>query len=264
MEPTIRGRELGAALGEVMQRAHKSVPELAHVLDWSRPRLYRLLHGKRGVSNEDLSALLAQCRVTGEQRRRLLELNEGFGAPGWILPTTDQCLLARQERQAFRVRQYATQLIPALLRTPDYARTAGVPGREDIFDLIGHPECVFFLHEQALHTPIGDLELMSEQLHHLIRLAVLPRVSIRVVPPAGPVRTPFRVLEFDGFRPLAYAETPVTAIFYEEHSELAVFYELMGTLDRVALDEEESLACLRRLAAVLDEGAGLPASGNRL
>ena len=74
-EPTIRSRELGEGLRRAMEQAGLNGKQAAHLLDWSTSRLSRLLSGKRGGNEVDVSALLAVCRVTGRDRDRLLALS---------------------------------------------------------------------------------------------------------------------------------------------------------------------------------------------
>ncbi|MGH3687917.1 MAG: helix-turn-helix domain-containing protein, partial [Pseudonocardiaceae bacterium] len=73
-EPTIRSRELGEGLRQVMERAGLTGHEAAHLLDCSPSRVSRLLSGKRGGSEVDVAAFLGVCRVKVPERDRLLGL----------------------------------------------------------------------------------------------------------------------------------------------------------------------------------------------
>ncbi|MGH4022264.1 MAG: helix-turn-helix domain-containing protein, partial [Pseudonocardiaceae bacterium] len=64
-EPTIRSRELGEGLRRAMEHAGLNGRRAAQLLGWSPSWVSRLLSGKRGGNEVDVSAFLAVCRVTG-------------------------------------------------------------------------------------------------------------------------------------------------------------------------------------------------------
>ncbi|MGH3720952.1 MAG: helix-turn-helix domain-containing protein [Pseudonocardiaceae bacterium] len=70
-EPTIRSRELGEELHRAMKDAKLNQKSAAGKLGWSQSRVSRLLSGKRGGSEVDVSAFLAIVQVTGAERDRL-------------------------------------------------------------------------------------------------------------------------------------------------------------------------------------------------
>ncbi|MGH3916606.1 MAG: helix-turn-helix domain-containing protein [Pseudonocardiaceae bacterium] len=83
-EPTIRSRELGEELDRAMRQAGLDQKSIAQLLGWSQSRVSRLLSGKRGASEVDVSAFLAMCQVTGAERDRLLALCREQRTPGWL------------------------------------------------------------------------------------------------------------------------------------------------------------------------------------
>ena len=83
-EPTVRSRELGDGLRQVMQRAGLTGREAARLLGWSESWVSRLLSGKRGATELDVAAFLGVCRVKGAERDRLLALCQEQHVPGWF------------------------------------------------------------------------------------------------------------------------------------------------------------------------------------
>lgn len=57
---------------------------IARKLAWSQSRVSRLLFGKRGGSEVDVSAFLAVTEVTDAERDRLLGICREQNTPGWL------------------------------------------------------------------------------------------------------------------------------------------------------------------------------------
>jgi hypothetical protein len=106
----------------------------------------------------------------------------------------------RKEPDAERIQVFTSSLIPGLLQTEGYARElfrTGSPGIEEdevnervtvrmhrkrIFE---HEEPPFYwaiMDEAALSRPVGGVACMKEQIHHILRAAKHPRMTIQVLP----------------------------------------------------------------------------------
>jgi hypothetical protein len=83
---------------------------------------------------------------------------------------------------------------------------------------------------------------MSEQAHHLLRMAVRPDVELRLVPEPVGIRdaAPFTVLEFAKLPTVAYLEQPTSAAFLEAEETIAAYERVADELDRRALDGMET------------------------
>ncbi|TQJ02093.1 hypothetical protein FB471_1810 [Amycolatopsis cihanbeyliensis] len=103
---------------------------------------------------------------------------------------------------------------------------------------------VFFIHEFALRLPVGGAEVMSEQLHHLLRLSVRPYVTVRVIPAAAGahagVAGAFMLIESAEFAPVVYLDSETSSLFLETREEVAAHRLVLKTLASTALDERES------------------------
>jgi transcriptional regulator with XRE-family HTH domain len=271
---TIRGRELGEALRLAMERAELNGRRTAQMLGWAESKVSRLLSGQIKLPESDVSAILAILRVTGVERERLLHLAREQHTPGWLqqhgsnLPEQLKTLVDH-ESKATSIVAFEQICIPGLLQTGDYARAlleraATIPpseiqgrvatrlARRNLFSRPKRPLLTFYLHEFVLHLPVGDREVMSEQLHELLRLGVRSYITIRVIPMAFGAHAAMtgacRLMEFDEFKPVAYVEEQTAGHFLEEPDEIAAYRRIFALLAECALDEGQSRDLIARLA----------------
>lgn len=275
-EPTVRSRELGTILTKAMQRKGLNARQLARELCWDPSRMSRLLTGKRGVKDVDLAAFLALCDVTGPRRDHALELSRCAWEQVWWqeygkrLPV-HLYTLDRLEADATAVVEAAIGHVPMLLQTESYlraslrslpiipddemeARVAKGLLRQEIIDRVPAVRFEFFVHEHALTRHGPGSEVMCEQLHHLLRIALRPSVAIRVVPETPGTQVafkPFQILEFAEFNPVVYLEFLNSIAFVERQDTLAAYRRVVEALDKAALDPNASRMWLTTAAADL-------------
>ncbi|WP_223199146.1 helix-turn-helix domain-containing protein [Solihabitans fulvus] len=272
-ESTVRARELGEALRQAMQRAELNGRTLARRLGWSEPKVSSLLNGRHLVSEVDLSSFLALCGVIGAERAELLRLNREQKHSGEYL-TTKLRTLASCEEAALAISNYEAQMIPGLLQTPDYmwglmrrskfVREENIAPRVDlridrqtIFDRTNPPRCTYFIEEAALRSSVGAPDVMSDQLHHLLRMSVRPYINIQVVPSSAGVHAglcgAFALMRFDHVNPVVYLETSTSNVFIERPESIAIYEAILSDLSRLALSPGESA---HRVATIAAEFAG--------
>jgi transcriptional regulator with XRE-family HTH domain len=276
-EPTIRSRELGEGLRKAMEYAGLNGKEAAKLLDWSASWVSRLLSGKRHATPVQVSAFLAVCRVTGEERDRLLALCDEQHTPGWFqqhgsrLPQ-QLVTLIDHENKAVAIDEFQPIAVPGLLQTGDYARavisrSGNVPAdevddrvaarlaRQSLFSREHPAPFIFYLHEFVLRLPVGGAAVMSDQLHHLLRMSVRPYLTLRVVPASlgayAAMTGSFRLMEFPEFKPVVYLESTTTSLFLEKPVEIDAYRGILGALAETALDEGESRELIATLATEL-------------
>ena len=276
-EPTIRSRELGEGLRRAMRAAGFHASEMARQLEWSPSRVSRLLSGKRGGSGTDVAAFLAICGVRGKERERLMALTAEQHRRSWFqqhgsrLPKQLRTLM-NHESTAVAISQFEFNLVPGLLQTGAWFRAllmehGRVPedevddrvaarlGRQSLFSRPRPPKCTFFLHEFVFRLPVGGPEVMSEQLHHIIRMSVRPNVSVRVVPGAigGHAGTAgsFTLMEFDTITPIVYLDSETSSLFLELPVEIEAYQSILAALDATALPEGQSRDFIAELAVEL-------------
>ncbi|SFQ35728.1 Helix-turn-helix domain-containing protein [Amycolatopsis arida] len=273
----MRSRELGEALRRGMERRGMTGRDVARMLGWSDSRVSRLLSGKRGGREVDISAVCATTRIIGPERERLLKLCRDVNTPGWLqrhgarLPKQLRTLVDH-ENKATKITDFQPMVVPGLLQTEDYARGLlsglGTLPEEELDDrvtarmerqkMLGNCRCehfTFFIHEFALRLPVGSNEVMSDQLHHLLRMSVRPYITIRVISAAAGVHAgiagAFKLMEFADITPVVYLDSQTACLFLEEHDEIGAYRRVLDVLADIALDEGESREVIARLATEL-------------
>ncbi len=283
-EPTIRSRELGEGLRQAMEQAGLDQKGAARLLDWSQSRVSRLLSGKRGGTEVDVSAFLAVVQVTGAERDRLLGICREQNTPGWLqqhgtrLPQQLRTLIDH-ENKAVTIDDFQATVVPGLLQTTDYARalireTGIVPpgeiedrvaarlARQSLFSRERPARFTYYLHEFALRLPVGGPAVLAEQLDQLLRMSRRSYLTLRVVPAtrgghAG-IAGPFMLMEFTRFKPVAYLDSQTACLFLEQPEEIASYRRILDVLAETALSEEQS----RQLIAALATGLAADREGS--
>lgn len=272
--PTVRSRTLGDGLRQVMKNAGLNMSQVARQLDWSPSRVSRLLSGKRGGSGYDVASFLAACGAKQTDKERLMELVEDQYRKSWFqqhgvrLPRQIRALL-NHEREALVYNDFQPLLVPGLLQTGPYTRAlltaAGrVPdeeiggrvsawlGRKNVFDKPKPARFNFYVHEFALRLPVGRNDVMSEQMHNLLRMSVRPNVSVRVIRASAGghagIAGPFILMEFEEIKPIVYLENETSSLFLEMPLEVAAYQSILESLEQTALSEGQSRAFIEQLA----------------
>ncbi|MGH4026627.1 MAG: helix-turn-helix domain-containing protein [Pseudonocardiaceae bacterium] len=273
-EPTVRSRELGDGLRQVMRQAGLSGKDAAHLLGWSPSWVSRLLSGRRGATEVDVAAFLGVCRVRGPERDRLLALCQEQHTPGWLqqhgsrLPKQLVTLIDHENRAA-TISAFEAIFVPGLLQTGEYARAVissnvNVPpdevddrvaarlARQNLFSRNRPPRLTFYLHESALRTPVGGRAVMREQLHHLVRMSTRSYLTVRVVPFSrgahAAMTGAFWFMEFTEYKPVAYLESETSCLFLEKPEEITAYRNILDALAETALGEGQSREFIATLA----------------
>jgi transcriptional regulator with XRE-family HTH domain len=273
--PTIRSRELGEGLRVAIRGAGLGVRELAHKLGWTHPFVSHLLSGKRSVSDEDLLSLLLVCGVHRDERARLLNLSRESGIRGWLqhyssgTPEQPHTLIDH-ERKATDIFDVQWAILPKLLHTEGYARallSQGTYASEAVEELVGArlarqavfarsppPRTVFFVHEPVIRALIGGVDVMCDQVHHLLKMSIRRSLELRVIPSsaghAAQVGS-FTLMESREFGPVAYLEGAVSVVFLEEPDQITAYRRVLSALEKSALNRTESQELITILAGEL-------------
>jgi hypothetical protein len=277
-EPTVRARYLGHALEQALHARGWNATEVSKVLGWSPSKTSRVLSGKRCAGRVDVSAFLAICGVVGARRDELLDLVDKVYEPMWWqdfgsrLPVRLQPL-ADNENEAIAITCFHPTQVPTLLQVPEYAgahlaaqpiipdreiddRVAHVATRQRIFDRsFQHMRFTAFLDEHVLTCAgIGSAavteEVMSEQVHHLLRMAVRPTMEIRLLPEdsGAALAGPFSLLEFTTHSPVVCLEQTTCIGFLEGKDTIKAYRRILTELARRALSEPDTRVRLAEIA----------------
>ncbi|WP_297539869.1 DUF5753 domain-containing protein [Amycolatopsis sp.] len=134
-------------------------------------------------------------------------------------------------------------------------RVAARLARQSLFSRSPHPQFTFFLHEFVLRLPVGGVDVMSDQLHHLLRMSVRQYISIRVVPAtlgahAG-ISGHFALIESADFGPVVYLDSETSSLFLEEKPEIQAYRRVLNALAATALPEGQSVDLIATTATEL-------------
>lgn len=261
-KPGVRARGLGAELSALRAEKEFSVTEVASRLDWSKSTLSRLENGKRNITTEEVSALLALYGVTGDARDRLIDMAKNHEEPGWWavgLPglPSESATLASYEAEASRMTSWEPMLVPGLLQTMAYTRAFmladGLPASQIELRLTARlrrqqvlcnpgVEYLALIGESALRANVGGPGVMAEQLTSLQRAS--EQACVRVVPTNAQAHPGmvggFFILEFPAARPVVHVEMARSAVFLDEAPMTGPYAEALQRIDAAALTAGES------------------------
>src|SRR5882757_6944726 len=125
---TVPRRQLGRHLRELRNQARLTVRAAASKLEWSEPKIWRIETGQTSMRSLDVEAM---CKVYGapaDLTQGLMGLAKETKGRGWwhaygdVIPESFDLYIGLEEA-ATRLSWYASERVPGLLQTEDYART---------------------------------------------------------------------------------------------------------------------------------------------
>ncbi|MGH7869380.1 MAG: helix-turn-helix domain-containing protein [Candidatus Dormibacteraceae bacterium] len=273
---TPKALALGQALRQAREGRSISLRGLAELAGKPTGTLSRWETGVRSPSPEDVASLLAVLEIDGAVCDELLAMARGTDEPLWLattLPEQHQQLAALLsfEREATSIADVSPLLIPGLCQTASYARSimslAGVPdsdvdtrvairlGRRDVLQRQEPAQFTALIGETALQPVIGGPAVMLEQLRHLLWLASLSNVELRVIP----ARTgwhpghegPFILVQ----RPdeaVVHLENRRSGLFLHRASDVALYQQAVRRVSDVALGPPDSAEVISQEIKRLD------------
>ncbi|GEL20772.1 helix-turn-helix domain-containing protein [Pseudonocardia asaccharolytica] len=261
---TARRIALGSHLRRLREAAGISRADAGYVIRASDSKVSRLELGRVAFKERDVADLLTTYGVTdADEREAFLDMVRQANQPGWwrpfndVMPNWFQGFVGLEE-SATRIQDYELQFVPGLLQTEAYMRsilTRGRPEytppdaerritlrmkRQKILTGVAPTKLWAVLDESVLYRPIGGPRTLKEQLEHLLELALLPNVTIQIVPnqlSGYAAEGPFTILRF--------AEPELPDVVYIEHLSGALYLDnrdevelYSRTFDRLTVDAE--------------------------
>ncbi|MFY1617593.1 helix-turn-helix domain-containing protein [Micromonospora sp. WMMD736] len=212
--PIMRRRRLGIELRSLREIAGLTGDQVIERIGWaSASKLSRLENGRSRPDPQDVSVLLDLYGADAAAREELLGIaGEAGDMRGWLknfpVMTQQQRSWAELEAGCAEISEYNPVLVPGLLQTAGYARVrlqsarrvserAGEQkpadeletevqarlARQTLLTREPHaPTYTAVLEEATLGRRSGPPEVLHEQLHQLCELALLPNVTLHVLP----------------------------------------------------------------------------------
>jgi transcriptional regulator with XRE-family HTH domain len=207
--PTVRRRRLAAELRRL--RGARTGGAVAKSLGWSPAKISRYELGQSSFPLEEIEKLIDFYGVTEPRRGQLLALAEDANQRGWWEDyadalTPDYMEFLGLEAGATAASEWHLGIIPGLLQTEEYARQIHLdyqsaiptpPGiierriqvrlhRQELLTSREPPlELSVVLDEAVILRKVGSSDLMYRQLQHLVGVAELPNVDLRILPLAS-------------------------------------------------------------------------------
>ncbi|MQA84222.1 MAG: helix-turn-helix domain-containing protein [Streptosporangiales bacterium] len=278
VSPTMRRRRLAAELRELRDQAGLSNEDVAEKLDWDSAKLSRIENRRAGITAKDLRRLLNLYGVTdGAQYDDLLEIARRASERSWyqvygsdVVPSALANLIGF-ETEARTIRIYEPELVPGLLQTEAYARAvlrAWEPGRtaEEIErrvevrlgrqDVLTRndpppPQVNVILNEGVLQRPVGGIDVMREQIKHLMKERDRANLVVQILPFSArehpSMSGSFEMLTFfdEGDVGAVHVESLLVAHALEKPDQIRKYDEVWGALQAKAASPEDSRAMMR-------------------
>jgi transcriptional regulator with XRE-family HTH domain len=273
IETTGRRREVGAELKRIRQQIPLPAYKVAEKLGWTPSHISRSEAGKRKVTDVDAGHYLGICDAPDADLQEILKIvNEPddyrLQVHDGRIPDQLRTLIFF-ENTATQIRSFEPIYIPGVAQTADYARAlieeTGLAELSQIDYLVEvrmarsgflakpkPPQCMYFVHENALRAPVGSARVMNEQILHLLFLGDQTHCAIRVIPAAagarGMVNGGFEIFGYKEDPPLVFLEHTTTSEFLENDFEVANYRNILSRVASVALDGARSREFLAELA----------------
>lgn len=265
---TARGREFGAGLRQALASAGLTSRDAAEAVGWDEAKISNVVNGKGGADLLEIAVLLGVCRGTADETAHLLALHRESHVRGWWQQHGMRSpILLRTVVEHLKIAEtltcWHTHLVPLFLQTADYMREALSASSTSPMDELEERiqaqlamqellrrgmKCDFFVHELALHLPVGGAEVQAGQLLHLMFMANRPNVRIRILPAAHGAHAglagPFAQMTFDKYEPLVWVETENSSLFSEAADAIKGYEKVIRALGDEALDEAASKTLL--------------------
>jgi transcriptional regulator with XRE-family HTH domain len=257
----------------------RSGADVCRAAGFSQAKLSKIENAHHPIKPTDVLALAMIYEVSEDERTRVCQAAERALVPGWWedLPPDVVMDALRDyialESGAARLRTFRTDLLPGLLQTRPYAlalANAFVPPPDEqtasrqVEARIKRQQRLFEEHdplavhavitEAVLRRPVGGVNVLEDQLVHLLELGELGHVVVQVIPySAGAYPSqgycPFNILSFaeQHFDDVVYLDQLTGGRFVETPQGRAAYTNNFAALERTALGHAESAALIAKI-----------------
>ncbi|MEU6993606.1 helix-turn-helix transcriptional regulator [Streptomyces sp. NPDC046465] len=275
--PTVGQVVLGRRLQDLRESAGLKREEAAKILRVAPATVRRMETAEVALKIPYLQLLLKSYGVADDEAEAFVTLAEEANKPGWwqrfhdILPGWFSMYVSL-EGAASLIRSYEPHFVPGLLQTEDYARAvmhSGAIGqtrpadieryvalrmeRQSLLTREDAPRLWVVMDETALRRPVGDAEVMRDQIDRLLEAAEMPHVTLQIATfAAGPhpgTYGPFVLFRFAmaELPDMVYSEYLTGAVYLDARKEVATHLEVMDRMAAQAATAQRTKEILRDL-----------------
>lgn len=274
----VRQRRVGRKVRAWREALGLTGAAAAKAMKWSPAKLSKLENATQPVNPVDVLAFGLTFHIDEDERTRLYYDAQRAVEPGWWHAYDDTELTesgqdyVELESEASVLRTFTLDVVPSILRTPEYVGAlvrADLPDvgedivrrrieitdrRQELLRSDKSLQVDAVLTEGALRTEVGGPDVLRDQLATLAKLADLPNVSIRVVPfsvgayPA--MGSPFDILTFDetNYEDVVYLDSAGSGVLFQDSTTVGRYMLRFVGVREIALDVSTSRAMIARAA----------------
>jgi len=267
--PTLRRRRLGAALRECREAAGFTQEQVSRHFEWHSAKVNRIETARVSVTPRDVRDLLDLYGVRADDyREELLNLARASRDKAWWSEYRDVVRpgsYIAMESEASDLLNWEPDVVPGLLQTEAYmralfaAQSAADPDRgvairrERQRRLTGDDPIAVsaLIDESVIPRSIGGAEVMAGQLRHLLEVADLPAVRLRLLPYAAGAHpllgASMAILGFRGAPDLdvVYAEDFGQQHYIKNPDEVRRWRQAFDRVGDACLDETATKALIK-------------------
>jgi hypothetical protein len=273
--PTAQRARLGTELRVWRVRSGVSRDVVAEALACSLGKISKFENGNASLSPLEIRTLIGLYGIPSDEAEKIIAIADEARqrtrfrtAAPWLRA------FVNLEAVATHIKDFQIDLIPSALQTESYIRVitqAADPSRnaaeverlvairrERQTRLLGEdaPALTVVMHEAAIRAHVGGREVMVEQLHRILELARLPKVTVQVLPFAagahGSMGSTFIILSLPEPHDsqVVYLEDLYSGEYLQRGEQVTAYNRVFDRLRDAALDDEGTQAIINR---VLDE-----------
>ncbi|GAA1226136.1 helix-turn-helix transcriptional regulator [Kitasatospora nipponensis] len=255
-------RSFGLQLKLLREREKLSRPELGARLGYGEDQIASVELGRR-IPKPEFIDRADELLNAGGLLRAMKEEVQRARYPAFFRDA------AKLETEAVELHVYATQAMPGLLQSEEYARAvfrmwrplldedtiarrvSARLARQAIFSRTPLPTVSFVIEETVLLRPLGGREVLRGELEQALLYGQRRNVEIQVMPMNREEHPglggPFTLIETKEGRRIAYVEAHQDSRLHTERQSVRGFEEQYGLLRAQALPPRESLALIEKL-----------------
>jgi hypothetical protein len=270
---SVRAYQLAALLTARRQAAGMSQNMVAASLGWSAAKVGHIETAARPARAQDVALLLDLYGVAGSQREEILTLARDARRRNWWTEYVDVLNgpFVALEDEADQICEWAPQVIPGLLQTPDYAwriisvdpllsaeeigkRVDARQYRRKLLDRPDAPHLRVVIDKAVLDRPVGSAAEWQEQLRRLADDARRDNVTVQILPQTVGIHPGIDgsliVLRFaeEVVPDVAYCEGFFGGVWMESAPKVARCNLAFERLTDVALSPQQSIALIESAA----------------